>query len=109
MFTLEQINFARQCRELIGRGERVVEGTMQCLGSLGEDGDDANLLSTLECYLLDASLSVTRTAEKMYLHKNTIKYRIQRIADRLGFVPGEFPETIPLMTACALNRLLRQK
>ena len=71
------------------------------------DGGDTNLVGTLETYLLDAQMSVTTTAEKMFLHKNTIKYRIQRIADHLGFVPGSFPETIPLFTACALNRLLR--
>ena len=43
----------------------------------------------------------------MFLHKNTVKYRLQRIADRLGFVPGELPESMPLFTACALGRLLR--
>ena len=53
-------------------------------------------------------MHVTLTAEKMFLHKNTIKYRLQRIADRLGFVPGELPESIPLFTACALDRLLRR-
>ena len=26
----------------------------------------------------------------------------------LGFVPGELPESIPLLTACALNRLLHR-
>ena len=69
------------------------------------DGD--GLLETLECYLLDARMHVTLTAEKMFLHKNTVKYRLQRIADRLGFVPGELPESMPLFTACALGRLLR--
>ena len=73
------------------------------------ESDETNLLGTLECYLLDADMSVTQTSEKMFLHKNTIKYRIQRIADQLGFVPGSFPETMPLFTACALNRLLRQE
>ena len=106
-YTLEQINFAQQCQELIGRGERAVEEALRSLGSLHHDGGDTNLVGTLETYLLDAQMSVTTTAEKMFLHKNTIKYRIQRIADHLGFVPGSFPETIPLFTACALNRLLR--
>ena len=68
---------------------------------------ELSLLETLECYLLDARMHVTLTAEKMFLHKNTIKYRLQRIADHLGFVPGELPESMPLFTACALDRLLR--
>ena len=103
-YMLEQIDFARQCQELIGRGERAVQEALRCVAAL-QDGD--SLLETLECYLLDARMHVTLTAEKMFLHKNTIKYRLQRIADRLGFVPGELPESMPLFTACALDRLLR--
>ena len=107
VFTLEQISFAQQCQELIGRGERAIDETLRSLGSL-RSGEPA-LLLTLECFLLDAGMSVTQAAERMYLHKNTVKYRLQRIADQLGFVPGDFPETMPLFTACALNRLLRQE
>ena len=36
------------------------------------------------------------------------KQELQRIAERLGFVPGDLPESIPLFTACALERLLRK-
>ena len=104
-YTLEQIDFARQCQELIGRGERAMEEALRCVAAL-HHGDDC-LLETLEHYLLDARLNVTRTADMMFLHKNTIKYRLQRIAERLGFVPGDLPESIPLFTACALDRLLR--
>lgn len=105
-YTLEQIDFARQCQELIGRGEHAMEEALRCVGAL-KHGDDG-LLETLEHYLLDARMHVTRTADLMFLHKNTIKYRLQRIAERLGFVPGDLPESIPLFTACALERLLRK-
>ena len=108
-YTLEQVVFAQQCQELVGRGERAVDEALRCLASLQPDGDETNLLGTLECYLLDTEMSVTQAAGKMFLHKNTIKYRLGRIADQLGFVPGSFPETMPLFTACALNRLLRQE
>lgn len=107
-YTLEQVEFARQCQELVGRGERSVDEATRCLRSLYQEGDEIDLPGTLECYLLDANMSVTQAAEKMFLHKNTIKYRLQRMADKLGFIPGAFPETIPLFTACGLSRLLRQ-
>ncbi len=107
-YTLEQISFAQQCSELIGRGERAVEEALRPLEALRRDGAETDLAGTLEAYLLDAQLSVTATAAALFLHKNTIKYRLQRIADHLGFMPGCFPETMPLITACALNRLLRQ-
>ena len=82
-----------------------MEEALRCVAAL-HHGDDC-LLETLEHYLLDARLNVTRTADMMFLHKNTIKYRLQRVAERLGFVPGDLPESIPLFTACALGRLLR--
>jgi len=109
VYTLEQINFAQQCQEIIGRGERAVNEALRSIEALMHENDETNLMGTLECYLLDAQMSVTQAAEKMFLHKNTIKYRIQRIADQLGFVPGSFPESMPLFTACALNRLLRHQ
>lgn len=106
-YMLEQIDFVQQCQELISRGERAIDEALRCLRDLNTDDGETNLMGTLECYLLDTDMSVTKTAEKMFLHKNTIKYRIGRIADQLGFIPGSFPETIPLFTACGLNRLLR--
>ena len=109
VFLLEQIVFAQRCRELVERGELAVEQALQSLGGLRSLGDAATLMDTLECFLLDADMSVTRTAEKLFVHKNTVKYRLGRIADRLGFVPGGFPETMPLVTACALSRLLSQE
>lgn len=109
VFLLEQIVFAQRCRELVERGELAVEQALHSLGGLRSLGDAATLMDTLECFLLDADMSVTRTAEKLFVHKNTVKYRLGRIADRLGFVPGGFPETMPLVTACALSRLLGQE
>lgn len=51
-YTLEQIDFARECQELIGRGERATEEALRCVAAL-HHGDDC-LLETLEHYLLDA-------------------------------------------------------
>ena len=38
-----------------------------------------DLLATLSVYLLDAQANVSRTAELLYLHKNTVKYRLHKI------------------------------
>ena len=109
VFSLEHVAFARQCQERIERGEGAVEEALCSLGPLRPGGAEADLLPTLECFLLDAEMSVTRAAERLYLHKNTVKYRLQRIADALGFIPGSFPETMPVYASCALNRLLRRE
>jgi purine catabolism regulator len=41
------------------------------------------LLETLETFF-DLNENVTRTAKKMFVHPNTIKYRINRIKDIIG-------------------------
>ena len=47
-------------------------------------------------------------AEMLFLHKNTIKYRLQRIADLLGYRLGKMPETIELYRSAAVYRLLHE-
>lgn len=65
-----------------------------------------NLQKTLAVFLLDGASSVTKTAQLLYLHKNTVKYRIKRIADLLGYHPGKMPEAAALYQAVAVQRLL---
>ena len=65
-----------------------------------------DLAGTLCTYLLDAEASVTKTASLLYLHKNTVKYRIQRLSNLLGFRPGKLPETAELYEAVGIYRLL---
>ena len=64
------------------------------------------LLNTACVYLLDCDSSVTRTAQALFLHINTIKYRLQRISDLLGYRLGKMPETIELYRSAAIYRLL---
>ena len=73
---------------------------------LQSDQEYQDLLHTACVYLLDCDSSVTRTAELLFLHKNTIKYRLQRISDLLGYRIGKMPETIDLYRGAAIYRLL---
>lgn len=56
--------------------------------------------------MLDGESSVTQTSELLYLHKNTVKYRIRRISNLLGHKPDKMPEMLELYKACALRRLM---
>ena len=78
------------------------------LAALQADREYHDLLDTACVYLLDCDSSVTRTAEMLFLHKNTIKYRLQRIADLLGYRLGKMPETIELYRSAAVYRLLHE-
>jgi DNA-binding PucR family transcriptional regulator len=108
IFTVQEILFAQKCQAIIAQGEQAVNGCLAVLTPLGGDGGELqqDLRNTLAVYLLDADASVTQTADLMFLHKNTIKYRLQRISDKLGFNVDKMPETISLYDAAALRRII---
>ena len=68
--------------------------------------EDNALLKTLEVFLLDAGSSVSACADLLFLHKNTVKYRLNRIRELLGYPLDKVPELFSLYQAAALNRLL---
>lgn len=105
-FCRGETEYAQNCRELIDRGESAVKQCLAPLRNLRTNNEEWPLLETLSVYLLDGETSVTRTAELLYLHKNTVKYRIQRISDLLGYRPDKMPEAVRLYQAVAVERLL---
>lgn len=54
----------------------------QSISSLLEEGDGRELILTLKEYL-NCNLNVSEAAKKMYLHSNTIRYRINKIEELL--------------------------
>ena len=109
IFLLGEMELAAACRKRISEGEAAAIDETMPLFALQSDGDGTELLNTACAYLLDCDGSVTRTAELLHLHKNTIKYRLQRISDTLGFRLGKMPETIELYYSAAICRLLYKK
>lgn len=105
-FGIGEIQFVRRCRQIIEQGEESARLNMECLRGLEGDYEETGLLETLSSYLLDGGSSVTRTAELLYIHKNTVKYRIQRITDILGYRPDKLPEGIEIYRALVVRRLL---
>lgn len=98
--------FAQECRRLIEQGESAIRLCRGLLAALRTENEEWNLTETLSSYLLDGDLSVTKTAALLYLHKNTVKYRIQRISDLLGCRPDRMPQAIRYYQAAAVKRLL---
>ena len=105
-YRLQELGFARECRDRIGRGEEAVQEALKPLEALRDAKEEKEGIRTLEVYLLDAQCSYLKTGELLYLHKNTVKYRIQRFSDILGYRIGDFPDTFSLYCAVAVNRLL---
>jgi hypothetical protein len=84
-------------------------GTMRALlTSMAEDIDlegresAAGMRATLHAYA-DASMNLTRAAEALHVHPNTLRYRLRRIAERSGRDPHTFSDLVDLI--CLLDLL----
>jgi len=62
------------------------------------------LLDTLSTYLEQGS-SLEKTARMLFVHPNTVRYRLRRVTELTGFTPSEGREGFTLWTAIILGRL----
>jgi len=105
-FTSEELSFSGMCRKRIERGEASVAEALAPLEPLNGERDAGALRQTLAAYLLDTDASLAETAKMLYLHKNTVKYRLKSMSDRFGFRVGSMPSSAGLYEAIGVERLL---
>jgi len=90
--------------------ERALDGDTGARTRLIEQGylslaDGAgDLLATLTSYL-DASGSIEGAARALFVHPNTVRYRLRRVSEVTGFVPTEARGAFALRIALTLGRL----
>jgi carbohydrate diacid regulator len=65
--------------------------------------DHNGLLETLSCYL-DNDLSLTKTAKKLKIHRNTLVYRLERIEGMTGLDPKLFNDAFQLKIALIMDK-----
>ena len=106
MYTYEDLLFIEHCQETIAGGEEEIRKTLLPLEPLKDRRDVSGLIETLSAYLLDCSSSMSKTADRLSVHINTVKYRIRCIKDTLGYHPGSMPASISLYKALAVRRLI---
>jgi DNA-binding PucR family transcriptional regulator len=82
-----------------GARSRLVE---QGYGALAAAGGD--LLGTLTAYL-EASGSIEGAARALFVHPNTVRYRLRRVSEVTGFVPTDARGAFALRIALTLGRL----
>ncbi|TDO69484.1 PucR-like helix-turn-helix protein [Kribbella sp. VKM Ac-2571] len=66
---------------------------------------DGVLLDTVSAYL-DSGGSIEATARAMFIHANTVRYRLKRVADITGYNPLNPRDSFTLRVALTLGRLL---
>jgi DNA-binding PucR family transcriptional regulator len=65
----------------------------------------SGLLETLSAYI-DKSGSIEGTGRALFVHPNTVRYRLRRIADVTGLSPSDARDAYTLRMALTLGRLL---
>lgn len=71
-----------------------------------EDGKEVKpiLLDTLQAFF-EHNLNITETAKKIYVHRNTLLYRLGRIKYLTGLNPRKFDQALQLYVACKMRYL----
>lgn len=105
-YTATELEYAAKCREVVNAGEDMLQKALRPLLPLNQSKEGAELRKTLAVFLLDAQGHVARTGELLYLHKNTIKYRMGRICRLLEHEVQKEPERSCLYRAVAICRLM---
>ena len=78
---------------------RLVESAYRPLAAAGGD-----LLETVGAYL-DQGGSLEGAARALFVHPNTVRYRLRRVAEVSGFAPTDARGAYTLRIACGLGRL----
>ncbi|MGH3503220.1 MAG: PucR family transcriptional regulator [Nocardioidaceae bacterium] len=65
----------------------------------------SGLLETLTAYLYTSG-SIEATSRALFIHPNTVRYRLRRIADVTGLTPSESRDAYTLRVALTLGRLI---
>ncbi len=60
-------------------------------------------LELLEAYL-DGDMSLVYASKRLFLHKNTVQYKLNRIFEKTGLNPRRFRDAVPLYLALKLSR-----
>lgn len=66
--------------------------------------DDQELVETLQAFL-ESNLNLTKTAEHLKIHRNTIIYRLDKIEEKIGRDPRNFTDAVELYLGLLFKRV----
>ncbi|WP_324727763.1 PucR family transcriptional regulator ligand-binding domain-containing protein [Lysinibacillus fusiformis] len=103
LFTAAEVRSMKRAMDVSKQGEEMIEEYLSVIDPILHDHDT---LQTLITFLLDAHASVESCAELLYIHKNTVKYRIKKISELIGIDVTIYAEFYDVYMACMLYRLI---
>ncbi|GIP23102.1 PucR family transcriptional regulator [Paenibacillus sp. J22TS3] len=103
LFTSAEYRSMKRAIDLSKQGEEMIE---ECLAVIDLIRDDPDALTTLMTFLLDAKGNIDECSRLLFVHKNTVKYRIKKISELLGYDITIHSESYEIYTACMVYRLI---
>ena len=110
ILSYHELLFTKQIKDIISQGEDSIRRDMDILKRMEESGKDSfkEIADTLASFYFDSYMSVSDTAENLFVHVNTVKYRLKKVSEFLGCRVTDMPEMMELYKALALRRLIEQ-
>lgn len=106
VFELGDLEFAQQCREITASGAEKIDNYVHVgLEPFGGD-ESSDVVHTVQTFLLDAGANVTATAHKLFVHRNTVNYRLEQAESWLGYAVGSMPASMNLYELMGVLRLI---
>lgn len=103
IFTRHDLQFAGICRGILSGGKEAADELTESLSCVCAESED--LLHTLSTYYLDADGNAQKTGEFLYMHNNTVKYRLHKIRQILGMDITRMPANYNIYLSLALRRI----
>ncbi|GAK41060.1 PucR family transcriptional regulator ligand-binding domain-containing protein [Paenibacillus urinalis] len=103
LYTAAEIRSMKRAIDLSVQGEEVIEEWLSVIAPVLEDSESIRTLTT---YLLDAKGNLDDCAKLLYVHKNTVKYRIKKISEHIGYDITMNSEFYDVYLACMIYRLI---
>jgi carbohydrate diacid regulator len=71
-------------------------------------GEQQGVIQTLESFF-NNNMGLTQTAEELNIHRNTLVYRLDRIAETLNLDPRNFDDAVQIKLAILFNKFVEQQ
>jgi len=78
--------------------EEIIKKTFYSVKDIKKKKINETLLETLKAFF-DNNLSISKTAQAIYVHRNTLLYRLRRVKEITGLDPKKFDDAVQLRIA----------
>lgn len=103
LYTAAEVKSMKRAIDLSKQGEEVIE---ECFSVIVPILNDKEMLRTLTTFLLDANANFDKCSKILFIHKNTVKYRIKKISELIGYDVTVYSEFYDVYIACMIYRLM---